>query len=145
MYLFQSTRVYVQNYYPLGYRPKAHPALDLSKRRDSVLANEFEDLRLTCPESYRLLAEPLFPTGSPNARSSRNERFQAHNVLDIVKVERGLDVRTTVRLSSLLKCSLLTVIQIMLRNIPNKLTGVREVCLVEYGSDSNVAVRFRKV
>ena len=97
----QSIRVYTQHYYATGYRPRPHPSIDSSRRHDSVMPQDFENLRLVTLDSHKLLAEPLFPLSSQRRHMARPEHCQPHNVLDIQKVEAGVDVRTTVSLSRL--------------------------------------------
>jgi hypothetical protein len=52
-----------------------------------------------------------------------------HNVVDIDRIRQGLDVRTTVSFPCLFRSapSPLTHIEVMLRNIPNKITQVKEL------------------
>ena len=96
--LLQSIRVYTQNYLPAGYRPRPHPSIESSRRHDSVMPQDFENVRLVTLDSHKLLAEPLFPLSSQRRHLARPEHCQPHNILDIKKVEAGVDVRTTVSL-----------------------------------------------
>ena len=95
----QSIRVYTQNYLPAGYRPRPHPSIESSRRHDSVMPQDFENVRLVTLDSHKLLAEPLFPLSSQRRQVARQEHCQPHNILDIKKVEAGVDVRTTVSMS----------------------------------------------
>lgn len=92
----QSIRVYTQNYLPAGYRPRPHPSIESSRRHDSVMPQDFDNMRLVTLDSHKLLAEPLYPLSSQRRHVARPEHCQPHNVLDIKKVEAGVDVRTTV-------------------------------------------------
>ena len=59
-------------------------------------------------------------------RRHNEHKIGTHNVVDVNRIRVGLDVRTTVRCCLPFDAKLLMARnQIMLRNIPNKMTSVR--------------------
>ena len=93
--------MYTQNYCPAGYRPRPHPSIDSLRRHDSVMPQDLDTMRLVTLDSHKLLAEPLYPLSSQRRHLARSEHCQPHNILDIKKVEAGVDVRTTVSYKNL--------------------------------------------
>ena len=66
------------------------------------MPQDFDTMRIATLDSHKLLAEPLYPLSSQRRHLARSEHCQPHNILDIKKVEAGVDVRTTVSFDCLL-------------------------------------------